>query len=120
MHAIALHKDWTFVELGISKGSCWLCERFLAHLRCYKVQFLVSGFHGKLQPGWTCPPGATAEDKEAAEMVVGDALKEIIERVLNRRRSDSFPLVAGAEENTGREGFNDDDFTWLAGAVSEV
>lgn len=120
MHALAMRRDWTYVELGISKGSCWLCEKFLAYLKCYKVNFLVSRFHGKLQPGWTCPRGVSAEDDVVVANIVGEALQEIIERVLNRRRSDSFPLPGGELENVGREGFSDDDFEWFAGAVGEV
>lgn len=44
MHAIAMKKEWKYVEIGVSKGSCWLCEKFLGLVRTYNLQFLVSNF----------------------------------------------------------------------------
>lgn len=38
----------------------------------------------------------------------------------NRRRSDSFLLAVGARDKVGREGFNNNDFEWFAGAIGEV
>lgn len=118
MHALALRKDWAYVEIGVSKGSCWMCEKFLAHIRTRGLQFLVTGFHGKLQPGWMCPPNASPQDSDAVAARVGDALKEIIEHVLNRRRSDSFPHADsdGESKGVGRVGYDDDDLQWMLNA----
>lgn len=43
MHAIAMKKEWKYVEIGVSKGSCWLCEKFLGLVRTPNLQFLVPG-----------------------------------------------------------------------------
>lgn len=117
MHALAMRKDWTYVELGVSKGSCWLCERFLDQMRRFKVTFLVSHFHGKLQPGWTCPAGVAQSDRDMVEGVVRHSLQEIIERVLNRRRSDSFPHI-GSDAGVSNRAPDDivgDDLGWVNG-----
>lgn len=121
MHALAMRKDWTYVEIGVSKGSCWLCEQFLDHMRRFNVTFLVSNFHGKLQPGWTCPPGVAESDKEAVACFVGEAVLEIIERVLNRRRSDSFPHAASDDgaSKTLPDSPVVDDLGWVSGLPVE-
>lgn len=116
MHALNMRRDWKFIELGVSKGSCWLCEKFLrVGLAARGVEFLVSGFHGKLQPGWTCPPLATQHEREIVETLVADSLGEIIERTLNRRRSDSFPLAEmdGPGQSGVEDPATDDDFLWF-------
>lgn len=79
------------------------------------VEFLVSGFHGKLQPGWTCPPLAKQHEREIVETLVADALGEIIERTLNRRRSDSFPLVEmnGPGQSVVEDPATVDDFLYF-------
>lgn len=118
MHAIAMHCEWKFVELGISKGSCWLCEKFMHNvLAPHGVKFLVSYFHGKLQPGWTCPPLTAPHEETMIETVISDVLGEIVERTLNRRRSDSFPLaeIAGAGKGPVLEVSVEDDLLWLEG-----
>lgn len=121
MHALAMCKDWSYVEIGVSKGCFWLCEKFLDHLRARGLQFLVTGFHGKLQPGWMCPPTASAQDGDAVAALVADALKEIVERVLNRRRSDSFPHAEsdGESKGVGRVQYDDDDLQWMLNAHVE-
>lgn len=116
MHAISMNREWKYVELGVSKGSCWLCEKFLDLVTPNgKVQFLVSGFHGKLQPGWLCPPLAAPLERTMIELVVSDALAEIVERTLNRRRSDSFPLeeIDGPLQSAVEEVFSEHDISWL-------
>lgn len=115
MHALAMHKEWTYVEIGVSKGSCWLCEQFLDQM---PLNFLVSHFHGKLQPGWTCPVGVAQSDRDIVEGAVGHSLQEVIERVLNRRRSDSFPHAGSDDEvsNSVPDGIVADDLGWVNGA----
>lgn len=116
LHALGLRRDWKSVELGVSKGSCWLCEKFLRGVLAARgVEFLLSGFHGKLQPGWTCSPLATPRERALVHTLVADALGEIIERTLNRRRSDSFPLaeVDGPGQSAVEDVVTDDDLLWL-------
>jgi hypothetical protein len=52
----------TFINIGISKYSCWLCEKYLELLVQNESGFTpdmkvaVSGYQGKIQSGWTVPP----------------------------------------------------------------
>lgn len=118
IHAIAMHREWKYVELGISKGSCWMCQKFIHDvLAPHGVKFLVSYFHGKLQPGWMCPPLAAPHERKVMERLVSDTLMEIIERTLNRRRSDSFPLAETDWPGEGavKEVAASDDLSWLGG-----
>lgn len=112
-----MKKQWNYVEIGVSKGSCWLCEKFLGLVRTHNLQFLVSNFHGKLQPGWTCPVSTGEDERGRMERLVAEALEEIVERTLNRRGSDSFPLAEIDEESQsgGDDGLTDDDLSWLLG-----
>lgn len=49
-------------------------------------------------------------------MVVAEALEQIIERTLNCRRSDSFPLseMDGESQPAVEDQFKDDDLSWLS------
>lgn len=96
MYMISTHPDWNYIELGVSKGSCWMCEKLLDHLHQSRgTNFLVSNFHGKLQAGWVCPPQDVGAQDVAGQSrrIVAAALEEIIEHAHNRRRSDSFPRL---------------------------
>lgn len=119
MHALSTHKERSYIEIGVSGGSCWLCGQFLTRLRRGAVCFLVSNFNVKLQPGWTCPPDAAREDRVEVEGVVGAALLEIVERVLNRRRSDSFPHALSDDEVAAsiQDCLVTDDLGWVNGAA---
>lgn len=71
--------------------------------------------------GWTCPPDASAKDQKLVAEVVGDALKEIIAHLLNRRPSDSFPQLDGeGEKIAGREIYNDGDNEWREGPIDRI
>lgn len=82
------------------------------------VRFLVTVFNGKVKPDWTCPHGLDACDSDVITTVVGGALKEIIEGVLNRQRSDSFLHADSDGESSGAapEEYGD-DLQWLANAL---
>src|SRR4051794_26147459 len=44
-----------FIEIGISKYSCWLCEKyieFLVQSNNTLVRFIVAGYQGKIHSGW--------------------------------------------------------------------
>lgn len=88
-------------------------------MRSFKLNFLVSRFHRKLQPGWTCPAAVAQSDRELAEGIVGEALQEIIEWVLNRRRSDSCPHSVSDDEvsNNVPDGLVLDDVGWVNSVV---
>lgn len=85
------------------------------------MHFLVSNFHGKLQPGWTCPASVGGMVRDSVEGIVRDAVREILEKVLNRRRSDSFPHDEsdGEKKRNVRDGYKDDDLDWLKSAEEE-
>lgn len=74
MFMASLPRSWEFVEIGWSKGLCWLCERYLA--LDTRLQFHVSNVHGKLQPGWTIPPGGDAQVDACVVEAIGDELEE--------------------------------------------
>lgn len=82
------------------------------------MRFLISVFNGKVKPERTCPPGLDACDSKLITTVVGDAVKEIIEGVLNRQRSDSFLHAESDGESSGAvlEEYGD-DLQWLANAL---
>lgn len=115
MHTISMNREWKYIALGVSKGSCWLCEKFLNLVTpSGRLQFLVSGFNGKLYPGWLCPPLATPLKQTTIEMVVSDALAEIVQRTLNRRCSNLFLLreIDGLLQSSV-VAFLEDDISWL-------
>ena len=48
------------VKIGVSKQTCWLCQRYLEFLERNlnpEVKFIVSGFQGKIHAGWKPPAG---------------------------------------------------------------
>ena len=95
------------LEIGISKRSCWLCQQFLGSLsKCMASRILVSENQGKVHSGWAMPPRTPESVKEEMCGLIDWEIHDIRERVIARRRSDSFP-------NSDREGetseFSDDE-----------
>ncbi|KAL0630525.1 hypothetical protein Q9L58_010628 [Maublancomyces gigas] len=80
MFMASLSRPWEFVKIGSSKGSCWLCERYLE--LDTKLKFHVSNEHGKLQPGWSIPPGGDAVVNAQVAELIGDELEEIVLRAV--------------------------------------
>lgn len=89
MHMVSLQRRREFVEIGCSKGSCWLCERYLS--LDTRLKFHVSNPHGKLQPGWTIPPDGDAKVNAQVVESVGDELEEIVLRAVRNTRGHSEP-----------------------------
>jgi OTT_1508-like deaminase len=85
-------------EIGISKRSCWLCQRYLEFLvepdsdlaPTQPSRFIVSGYQGKIHSGWQPPVGP---EKAARRMVglITHEMDEILEGMARTNRSDSFP-----------------------------
>lgn len=100
MHMVALQRPWEFVEIGCSKGSCWLCERYLS--LDSRLQFHVSNVHGKLQPGWTIPPGGDSKVNAQVVESVGDELEEIVLRAVGNTPGDSEPRSSSDSENEAK------------------
>lgn len=87
VYLTTLHRTWSFVEIGCSKPSCWLCEMYLLQYR--GSMFRMSRVHRKLQPGWMMPREEGTELNEyVSEVVDGEMMK-----VLRREG-----LVVGGEE----------------------
>lgn len=89
MFMASLSRPWEFVEIGCSKGSCWLCEQYLG--LDTRLKFHVSNVHGKLQPGWTIPPGGDVQVDTQVVESIGDEFEEIVLRAVGSKRGDSEP-----------------------------
>lgn len=94
-------RPWEFVEIGCSKGSCWLCERYLE--QDTRLKFHVSNVHGKLQPGWKMPGPPRGDAMVEAQVMeaINDQLEEVLLRAIGNRRTDSEPR---SESDTSDEG----------------
>lgn len=97
----SLPRSWKFVEIGCSKGSCWLCEQYLA--TDTRLMFHVSNVHGKLQPGWVMPPGGDPSVEAHIVDVINDGLQEVILRAVGSKRSDSEPRSESDMEDEAME-----------------
>lgn len=76
VYLTSLHRNWNSVEIGCSKASCWLCEKFLH--RQPKWTFRVSNINGKLKPGWTFPTGASEMAKQYVNQRMGGELQGVL------------------------------------------
>lgn len=89
MYMAALSRPWEYVEIGCSKSSCWLCERYLSFDT--RLKFHVSNVHGKLQPGWTIPYNGEVHVNAQVVEMIEDELEEVILRVVGSKTGDSEP-----------------------------
>ena len=94
------------VEIGISKLSCWFCEKYLEFLVQSrsgfrkKMKFVVTGYQGKIHPGWICPPLGPLDAIFKMTGLVRHEVDEVLERVMLERRSDSFlRYSSGADDD---------------------
>jgi hypothetical protein len=95
-----------FAEIGISKYSCWLCQKYLDFLfSASEMRFIVTGYQGKMQAGWI-PPHGPANARNDIIRLIQHEMDEILESVERKRRSDSHPREPGLEDvmktNPGR------------------
>lgn len=82
------------VTIGLSKHCCWLCEKFIEAFQArHKAEkkFFVSGFQGKIHPGWLLPPGTPPAIRTGMEELLADELDEIRAEIEAQRGSDSWP-----------------------------
>ncbi|KAL0631007.1 hypothetical protein Q9L58_010143 [Maublancomyces gigas] len=97
VYLTSLGRPWTNIEIGCSKGSCWLCEFYLSHTQA-GLAFHVRNVHGKLQPGWTMPEGGDAMvEKSLRELVVNEVI-EVMHKAHNGTRGDSQPRSESDED----------------------
>lgn len=97
VYLTTLDRTWEQIEIGCSKGSCWLCEMYLNQY-CSILKFYFSNLHGKLQPGWTIPVGGDPVSRQRILDLVDDAVLEVLHRTNNSKRSDSEPR-SGSESD---------------------
>lgn len=95
-----------FIEIGISKHSCWLCEVFL---RCLESKsghkFVVTGYQGKVHAGWHYPIKVGEDIRNLLLKILLKELGELRGMADPRQRSDSFPVSSpeADEERFGSE-----------------
>src|SRR4051812_8022322 len=80
-----------FVETGISKYSCWLCQKYLEFLSISGLNFIIAGYHEKLYPGWKPPLNGTPDACSSMIELTKQEMDEILESVVRKCRSDSYP-----------------------------
>lgn len=95
---IVLHVAWfspspANVEIGISKGLCWLCEQYVKHFSDQaNIRILVSQYQGKVHAGWMLPPRSPDYMKQKMRTVIDQEINELREQIIWRRRSNPFPF----------------------------
>ena len=90
----AIESEYTItpIKIGVSKSICWLCEQYLEFLSHNQtVRLLVSQYQSKIHAGWRIPKNTPESVKKKVHLLVHDEVTEIRERIVNRRKSDSFP-----------------------------
>lgn len=97
VYLASLGRPWTNVEIGCSKGSCWLCESYLRHKQS-GLAFHVRNVHGKLQPGWTMPEGGDVMVESYLRTLVEGEVVEVLHKAQNAKRGDSQPRSESDEE----------------------
>lgn len=98
VHMAGLGKNWKYVEIGVSKRSCWLCEMFLTS-RLSPLVFHLRNFHGKLQPGWTVPLSCDAETQAYMTRLLDEGLEEVLMKSHDSMRIDS-PVRSGGDSDS--------------------
>lgn len=93
LRALDLQCPPTPIKIGVSKRVCWLCEQYLDLLsHSQNVRILVSEYQGKIHTGWRIPECTPEDIKTKMHGLVDEEVTEIRERIINQRKSDSFPL----------------------------
>jgi hypothetical protein len=98
-----------FIGIGISKYSCWLCEKYIEFLVQSNafVRFTVAGYQGKIQSGWKPPSHGPPSARSSMTELLKHEMDEILDTVERKRRSDSFPRGSAPEKATV-------DYKWKA------
>lgn len=81
-------------KIGISKRSCWLCQRWMDMLVAYHqspfdpsckklrgLQYTISRHHTGVTAGWRIPMGCPTEIKDAIKDLVSGEVKAIVQEV---------------------------------------
>ena len=95
----ALKSSHRSIQIGVSKGLCFLCQKFMEFFtKETAIPVFVSQNQGKIHAGWMLPDNASDSMKEQMKELVKREINEIREGIIKRKRSDSFP--AGELEPT--------------------
>jgi len=98
-----------YFEIGVSKHSCWFCEKYLEyfvqsssgfHL---KMKVLMTGYQGKLHPGWKLPANGPLNAAIKMNDLLRREMDEILKRVEQERMSDSGPRDSCEDDNEEEE-----------------
>lgn len=92
---LALHfyetmtRSKNFIEMGVSKGCCWLCQHFLDSLSRQKKQVVVKVSHNqvKIHAGWGMPDKTPRSVAEKMLQIIDHELCDIHRTVEARRDS---------------------------------
>lgn len=89
-----------FMEMGVSKGCCWLCEQFLEILAMEDKKMVVEGSNnqGKLHAGWGMPAKTLSHVSKKILEIIDHELCDIRVAVIGRRKSDLFPATSDRGE----------------------
>lgn len=83
------------MEMGVSKGCCWMCENFLDTIaqpkRERRLVVAVSHNQGKVHAGWGMPDKTPSDVAEKMIDNVTTSLLKLQQDVIDRRVSDSHP-----------------------------
>jgi hypothetical protein len=72
-----------FIEIGISKYSSWLCEKYIEFLAESNdfVRFIVTGYQGKTQSGWIPPSHSPPSALSRMSELLKHEMDEIVDTV---------------------------------------
>ena len=83
-----------FMKMGISKGCCWMCQKFIDAMsqpnREKRVVVAMHHNHGKIHAGWGMPDKTPSDVAEEMKNTVTGSLLEIQQTVIDRRIGYSF------------------------------
>lgn len=91
------------IEIGLSKGSCYLCAEFLAALSGSSASIFVTNSHDKTYGGWAFPLPLSHPEASRIYTYMRECLQKQIQAlqqfVQERRLSDSLPASEPSDED---------------------
>jgi hypothetical protein len=71
------------IEIGISKGPCWLCQQYIEQLdRLHHLRIVTTQNQGKIYAGWTVPPNTSDALRGAVQDIIQREVVDLREAVL--------------------------------------
>ncbi len=101
------------IEIGVSKGICWLCQHYMERLALHHhVRIQVSRYQGKCHAGWDIPPGTPEPVEQWMRQKINFEINDIREQISRRRKLDSFLDADRAELQPTDDMFMSDFLLW--------